>query len=326
MREEILERLRQEAGAFVSGGQLCNDLGVTRTTIWKQIDALRSLGYHIEAQPRLGYRLIQAPDRLYPWEIDRHLRTQRMGRTVEYHAEIGSTNDRAKALALSGCAEGTLVVGECQMQGRGRRGRGWISPFGAGIFASLVLRPPMAPREAPKMTLLSALAVKDALRAHLGVEAGIKWPNDLEMNDRKVCGILVEMGAEMDAVGYVVVGIGINVNLNVAELPAQLQGSVGSLQAEVGGPVDRAALLGAVLNEFEIGYDRVLAHGFGDVIEATRRSSTTLGRLVRVLAADGEWEGTAVDIDDDGTLVVRTLEGEVRHVHSGEVSIRPRRA
>lgn len=323
MREALIREFNKASGEYVSGGALAASLGVSRTAVWKHIEALRALGYRIEAVPRRGYRLVGRPDRLFPWEVQSRLQTQRLGRWIEHHDSIGSTNQRAKVLAVEGAPEGTVVVAEEQLAGKGRLGRTWISPHAEGLFASVILRPPLAPREAPKLTLMTAVAVQRAIAEVCGLQARIKWPNDLELGGKKVCGILVELGTELDAVGYVVVGIGINANLRLELLPEDVRERATSLAHELGRPVERPALLASVLAYMEALYDQVLRHGFATVIELNRRLSSTLGHRVRVLAPGGEWEGLACDIDGDGALVVRTDDGAVRRVHSGEVSIRP---
>lgn len=322
MRQALIKQLLEAEGKYVSGGELASRLGVSRTAVWKQVEALRGLGYSIEAVPRRGYRLIERPDRLYPWELEAVLTTKRFGRSIEYHESIGSTNERAKALGIAGSPEGCIVVAEEQTAGRGRLGRSWVSPFAEGLFVSLLLRPPIKPWEAPKLTLLSAVAVQRAIREVCGAQTKIKWPNDLELNGKKVCGILVEMGMEMDAVSYVVVGIGINANLRVQSLPDDVRQRATSLRHELGRPIDRVALLASLLSYLEKLYDVSLSDNFNTVLELNRRLSATIGRRVRVLGAQEQWEGEAVDIDQNGALLVRRADGHVEAVHSGEVSIR----
>ncbi|NLN29260.1 MAG: biotin--[acetyl-CoA-carboxylase] ligase [Firmicutes bacterium] len=322
MRQALIKQFLAAEGRYVSGAELASRLGVSRNAVWKQVESLRDLGYSIEAVPRKGYRLVERPDRLYPWELGAVLTTERFGRHIEYHESIGSTNERAKALGVAGKPEGCIVVAEEQTAGRGRLGRSWISPFAEGLFVSLLLRPPFRPWEAPKLTLLSAVAVQRAISEVCGLESKIKWPNDLELRGKKVCGILVEMGMEMDAVSYVVVGIGINANLRVDVLPDDVRERATSLRHELGRPVDRVALLASLLSYFERLYDQALGDGFRTVLELNRRLSSTLGRRIRVLTARDEWEGVAVDIDHNGALLVRRDDGSVQAVHSGEVSIR----
>lgn len=321
-RTKILQSFGASSDGFVSGGELAKRLQVSRTAIWKQIVALRELGYVVEAAPRKGYRLLERPDRLFPWELQARLRTEVFGYEIEYHEQIGSTNERARRLAREGAAEGTLVVAEEQLAGRGRRGRGWVSPFGEGIFASLVLRPPISPFEAPKLTLLAAVAVCRSIGAVCGVEAGLKWPNDVLVQGKKVCGILVEMGAELDTVNYVVIGSGVNANLRVENLPPDVQATAGSLRELTGRSVDRTALLAEYLRVLERLYKQGLTDSFQTLLGEVRHVSTTLGQFVRVHTMDGVWEGKAVEIDDSGALVVVDSAGIAHRLHSGEVSVR----
>lgn len=322
MRQALIRAFLTAQGRHLSGGELADRLGVSRTAVWKHVEALRELGYLIEAVPRLGYRLVEAPDRLHPWELEARLETRRFGRVVEYHERIGSTNQRAKALGMTDAPEGMVVVAEEQTAGRGRLGRSWVSPFAQGVFASVLLRPPLRPVEAPKLTLVSAVAVHRAIAEVTGVESRIKWPNDLEIDGKKVCGILVELGMEMDAINYVVVGIGINANLRSEELPGDMAARATSLLQVLGRPVNRVELLASVLKYLEWLYDQALQQGFQTAIELSRRLSATVGRRVRVLSMKGEWEGEAVDIDENGALLVRCDDGSVHAVHSGEVSVR----
>lgn len=322
MRSEILTMLRREAGRYVSGEEVSRRLAVSRTAIWKHIRTLKQEGYDIEAHPRLGYRLCRTPDRLLPEEIAARLTTAVLGRHIAYRDRVDSTNNEAKKLAAAGCPEGQIVVAEEQTGGRGRLARGWFSPYGKGVWLSVVLRPPFPPQDAPKCTLLAAVAVSRAIRRTTGVACGIKWPNDILCDGRKVVGILTEMSAEMDAINYVVIGMGINVNIGEGEFPAELSGAATSLAAAAGRPLDRLALCAAVLAELEDAYTQARREGFAPVLEAWRAASATLGRTVDVIGPDRRFAGVAVDIDADGALLVQTPDGVVK-VLAGDVSIRP---
>lgn len=323
MRPALLRTLKKSRDTYVSGGKLAKTLSVSRNAIWKHIEALRSLGYKIEAVPRKGYRLVSVPDRLYPWELQHALPTNLLGHAIDYHESIPSTNERAKELAIAGCAEGQIVVAEEQTAGKGRLGRGWLSPFAQGVFVSLVIRPRhVVLADAPKFTLLSAVAVQRAIAQVCQLETKIKWPNDIEMEGKKLCGILVELGMEIDAIDYVIVGIGVNANIALDELPDDVKERATSLQEVVGHRIDRVKIVRSILHYFEQLYEQVAQHGFATVIELARRLSSTIGQHVRVLGQQEPWEGQAIHIDDDGSLCVRKRTGEVVRVQSGEVSIR----
>lgn len=322
MRAKILQAFSEASGGYISGGELAQRLDVSRTAVWKQIVALRELGYVVEAAPRKGYRLVERPDRLYPWELQARLQTNIVGREIAYYERVGSTNDLAREMARHGAPEGTMVVAEEQTAGKGRRGRSWTSPFAEGIFASLILRPTMSPFEAPKLTLLAAVAVCQAIRAACGLEAVLKWPNDVQVEGKKVCGILVEMSAELDRVNYAVIGSGINANVRPESFPPEVQNSAGSLKEFTGSHVDRVVLLVEYLQHLERLYQQGLEDQFQTLIDEVRRLCITTGKWVAVHTNEGVWEGRAVAIDDAGALVVVDTQGREHHLHSGEVSIR----
>ncbi|SDF17333.1 biotin--[acetyl-CoA-carboxylase] ligase [Sporolituus thermophilus] len=322
MRTRILELLRQHAGHYVSGEEISKQLAVSRTAVWKHIQALKNAGYDIEAHSRLGYSLRQAPDLLLPAEIAARLKTTVFGKEIRYFAEIGSTNNEAKRLAAEGCPEGLIVVAEAQNTGRGRLARGWFSPFGKGIWLSVVLRPSFHPLDAPKCTLMAAVALTKAIHKVTDAPCGIKWPNDILYEGKKLVGILTEMSAEMDAINYVVIGMGINVNIAPDEFPPELRDIATSVAAAAGRPVSRLALLAEVLAELETVYCLAVSQGFDPVLDEWRKLSITLGQQVNVLAPGETFTGIAVNIDNEGALLVDTGQG-VRRVLAGDVSIRP---
>ena len=320
-RSAILEMLRTRVGQFVSGEELGRQLGISRTAVSKQIQKLRQEGYDVESTVSHGHRLQRLPDLLRPEEVCPRLTTQFIGSEIYYYTEIGSTNDEAKKRAVSGCPEGTLVITETQLGGRGRLARGWFSPVGKGIWFSVVLRPPFPPQEAPKCTLMAAVALNRAIREVTGIPCGIKWPNDILCNGKKIVGILTEMSAEMDAINHIVIGIGINVNIEANEIPPELKEIATSVLMETGVAVSRIDLFIKVLERLEELYLLVKTDGFAAVLSAWRQESITLGRMVNVIAPDKSFAGKAVDIDGDGALLVQTDQGMER-VLAGDVSIR----
>lgn len=323
MRAKILELLRQGAAGYLSGEEVSRRLNVSRTAVWKHIQALKADGYDIEAHSRLGYRLCAAPDLLLPEEIGPWLTTKYIGRQIVYLPSVVSTNTEAKRLAADGCPEGQIVIAEEQTGGKGRLSRGWFSPQGKGIWLSLVLRPPFSPQEAPKCTMLAAVAVNRAIRRVTGVACGIKWPNDILYEDKKLVGILTEMTAEMDAINYVVIGMGINVNIAAEEFPPDLHAIATSLAMAAGHPLSRLQLLAAILEELEQAYQMSIDKGFAPVLDAWRGESVTLGRMVDVFGQGRKFAGLATDIAADGALLVETPDG-LERVVAGDVSIRAR--
>lgn len=325
MRTQILQLLRTHSGQYISGEELSRMLAVSRTAIWKHIQSLKNEGYAIEAHPRLGYSLRQAPDLLSPKEIKACLESQLLGSHIHYFTDVGSTNNEAKKLAAEGCPEGTIVVAEAQTIGRGRLSRGWFSPHGKGIWLSVVLRPPFQPQQAPKCTLMAAVAVTKAIRNFCDLQCGIKWPNDILYDGKKIVGILTEMNAEMDAINYIVIGMGINVNITADEFPPELAEIGTSILAAKGHPVSRLHLLCRILTELEQAYQQVVREGFAPILEEWKTLSVTLGQAVNVIGPDEKYSGTAITIDEDGALLVETDMG-LRKVIAGDVSIRPQAA
>lgn len=310
-----------KANGYVSGGALARGAGVSRNTIWKAVEQLRTDGYQIEAAPRRGYKLTGSPDVLRDYEVSLHLKTIDMGRRIHCLNRVDSTNQFAKQEARQGAPHGTLVVAEEQTAGRGRLGRTWTAWPGASLCFSLVLRPTgVAPTDAPQLTHVAALAVARVLRSDLGIDARLKWPNDIVVDGRKVCGILVEMSCELDLIHYVILGIGVNVHRPPAELEAGLAGKAAALDDFVGVPVKRAPLLGAILASLEQCYIDWLNRGFEEIRIEVKSLSSTIGRHVEVAASDGPIAGVAVDIDSQGALVVEQPGGSLRKIYAGDVT------
>ena len=323
MRSDVLELLRA-AGGYVSGEKMAEQLGVTRAAVWKKIAALRDAGYDISSAPRSGYILRSAPDRLIEPEIVKGLQTKLVGREIICYDAIDSTNIVLKELARQGAENGTVVVADTQGTGRGRMERAFFSPPGKGIWVSILLRPDFLPQEAPKCTLMAAVAVAQAMEK-FGLRAAIKWPNDILHDGRKLVGILTEMSAEMDRVNYIVIGIGINVNIAEEDFPEELRPIATSLMQMKGEPLSRVAFLQELLRELDVLYADVQRAGFAPVLAAWKKYAVTLGQQVRVLGPGGEtFEGTAADIDAEGALLIDTEE-EQRRVLAGDVSIRPKK-
>lgn len=311
----------KEAAAPLSGEALAAGLGRSRAAVWKHINRLKALGYAIEGSPRRGYRLLGVPDKLLPAEITQGLQTRYLQGPIHHFETLPSTNDLAKELGSQNAPEGTLVVAESQSRGRGRLGREWDSPPGVGLYASLLLRPPLPPTEMPQITLTTAVAVVRALRRATGVAPGIKWPNDLLVDGKKVGGILTEMETESDRIRYLVVGLGLNVNNR--EFPPPLNLTATSLARVAGTSFHRPGILRAWLEEFEALYDLFLNQGFGVILEEWREYNVTLGQMVTVRQGPREISGLAVEVAGDGALLIRQRTGEVIRVTSGEIAPGP---
>jgi len=323
LRNTILEILRLSGDGYISGEEIAERLGVSRTAVWKHIKEMRAQGYDIESHARSGYRLRETPDALLPGEIMHGLQTEVIGQEIIGHEEIDSTNKEAKRLARAGAKDGTVVVAESQTGGKGRLERHFFSPKGKGIWFSVILRPRFLPQEAPKCTLMAAVAVARAM-TEFGLQPAIKWPNDLLYDNKKLVGILTEMSAEMDGINYIVIGTGINVNIEPLDFPEDIREVATSLSIMKGEKLPRVKFLQAVLQAMDDLYGKVQREGFVPVLEEWRKYSITLGQEVKVIGVrDGEvYTGRAVDIDEDGALLVDTDAGRQR-VLAGDVSIRP---
>lgn len=319
MRDSVLRALREEPR--VSGEQLGRKLSISRTAVWKHINELRRLGYRIESSPRLGYSLRQSASLLLPEEITPGLETRTIGRRIVHFREVGSTQDAAEKLARGGAPEGTVVIAESQTRGRGRMGRGWVSPGEGGVYLSIILRPDLPPARIMQVPLVAGIAVVRAIRATTNLKPTIKWPNDILIAGRKVCGILTEMSSEVDRVNYVLLGIGINVNTPESLLAGPAAGMATSIAREAGNKLSRVRLVQVLLNEFEALYGQFLVRGFGEIRAEWKSLSNTIGSGVVVSEGRGSYEGVATDIDSEGFLLVK-INGETRRVVSGDISLR----
>ncbi|MCM8778465.1 MAG: biotin--[acetyl-CoA-carboxylase] ligase [Candidatus Omnitrophica bacterium] len=314
MQEKIINLLRKEKG-YLSGEEISQRIGITRAGIWKQIENLRRLGYEIEAFPHRGYRLLNTPDRLLPEEISWELGTKIMGKNIFSFTTLDSTMDFAYELGLKDFPEGTIVCSETQRKGRGRLGRSWVSPKYKGLYFSILLRPKILPHEASKFTLLSAVAVREAIVELTGLECLIKWPNDLLVNERKVGGILTEMQAETDRVKFLIIGIGINVNTEKRILPSQAS----SLKEEKGEKISRIELLKESLRRLERYYLLFQGKGFSPIIREGKKYSAVLGHQIKIVSHQKIIEGEAIDLDSEGALLVRRESGFMEKVLAGDV-------
>ncbi|MDD5255151.1 MAG: biotin--[acetyl-CoA-carboxylase] ligase [Candidatus Omnitrophica bacterium] len=314
MQEKILARLKNNQG-FVSGEEISGSLKISRQALWKHIQDLKDAGYDIIAVPHLGYRLASSPDRLYPYELRYGLDTGYIGKNILYLESVASTMDAALQAGIDGASEGTAVVAEAQTKGRGRLGRQWSSPKYKGIYMSLILRPDLPPLYTPVLTLLVAVGVCRAIKEVAGLDAKIKWPNDIFLNNKKLGGILTELNAEMDITRFVVAGLGLNVNNDGKSLPP----GATSLYEHSGAHVSRAELLREIFRKIEEDYGRLQRSGSADVIDQWRAYSTTLGRRVRIVSSQQHLEGEAVDVDLDGALLLRLDSGVHTKITSGDI-------
>lgn len=323
VREKIIKTLKTHVNQPISGEKLSEQLGVSRTAIWKNINILKEEGYQIESIPRKGYILRQAPDLLTKVEIQNGLQTKIIGEEIIHFHSIPSTNDSAKEFASNKAKEGLVITAEQQSAGRGRRGRTWESPKGTGIWMSILLRPNIPPSQAPKFTLLAAVAVASAIKEVSKVDVKIKWPNDLIINNKKVCGILTEMSAEMDFINYIIVGIGVNVNAMSRDFPEELQKTAISLAQVLGEKIPRQKLSRKILENIETRYLAFIeTMDFEEILQEWRVASYTLGKQVKTTWNGEEMIAMAEDINEDGALMLRTDQDKLIEISFGDVMVR----
>ena len=327
LKQRILEELSKTA-EFLSGQELCEKYQVSRTAVWKVIQQLEEQGYVIEAVRNKGYRLVAAPDLLSEEIIKQAVASSEaqlganhwIGRQVVFLENVDSTNDEAKRQAEQGAGHGTLVVAQHQTAGKGRRGRSFSSPKQEGVWMSLVIKDDIEPMNASMLTLVMGLAVVKAVKEVTGLGPQIKWPNDLILSGKKLCGILTEMSMQMDCINHIVIGIGINVHNE--SFPEELKSLATSVFLESGKHIPRGQLIGKVMGWFEHYYQIYMKHqDLSELMNEYNQCLVNRGRQVQVLAPKGSYTGVALGINALGELLVET-ENEVHQVASGEVSVR----
>ena len=314
MRIKILELLTEEK--FVSGESLAKKLNVSRTAIWKQIKILQKYGYLIETVKNKGYRLISRPDVPIFEEITEGINTTIIGKKILYFKTIDSTNFYAKKLAKNGVEEGTIVVSEIQNNGRGRKNRSWFSPKG-GLWFSVILYPNIPPQKAMLVTMASSVAVAQGIIETTGLTPMIKWPNDLLIDNKKVCGILTELDAEMDKINYSIVGIGINVN---NEIDDNLKDTATSLSKQTKANISRVKLLRSIINNFDKNYSKLIDKDYNSIRKNWFSCSNIIGKRVQITDEKSVVDGIVTDVDDNGCLIVNTSKETVRVV-SGDLTV-----
>jgi BirA family biotin operon repressor/biotin-[acetyl-CoA-carboxylase] ligase len=314
MQEKILDFLKKTQD-YVSGDQISRSLKMTRQALWKHIQSLKDDGYDIVAVPHLGYRLINLPDKLFPQEVGYNLNTAIVGKKIYYLETVSTTMDVALRLGAEGAVEGTIVLAEMQTKGRGRLGRNWLSPKYKGIYLSLILRPKISLSQASLLTLLSAISVCEAIKEVTSLEAKIKWPNDIILNDKKLGGILIELNAETDQVKFVVIGLGLNINNDKKSLPD----TAISLKEAKKEEISRVELLKEILRRMESNYKLFQKGEQREIIEKWRVLNITLGKRIKIAFQKEHLEGEALEIDTDGGLLVRRDSGMIEKIMSGDI-------
>jgi BirA family biotin operon repressor/biotin-[acetyl-CoA-carboxylase] ligase len=319
----ILKALRQSSSRGVSGAELSQTLGVSRTAIWARIEELRKLGYDISASPHLGYKLLSVPDVLHADDLlSRRNGKQVVGREIHVFQSTTSTNDLIERMARDGAREGVAVFAETQTHGRGRMGRKWVSPSGKGLWFSVLLRPSLTPSATMQITVGAAVALRRAIRSQTSLAPEIKWPNDILIGNKKTAGILTELRAEPDRIKYVILGIGIDVN--ISRFPSELERIATSLSIELGHPVHRADLADAVLRELDDVYRAICDEDFKAIAQEWEQNCSTIGCEVQIRQGDRVISGVAESLDVDGALRIRSQHGHLERVLGGDVTVEKR--
>jgi BirA family biotin operon repressor/biotin-[acetyl-CoA-carboxylase] ligase len=317
----LLQAFSEAEGEFLSGQKLSETLGCSRTAVWKHIEDLRSEGYELEAVRKRGYRITYKPDKISGNEIQLGLKTEFMGRHIHFEEVLSSTQKIAHTLAGDGAEEGTIVVADQQTSGRGRLARAWYSPKQTGIWMSMILRPKIPINKTPQLTLLTAVALIQAIEEVTGLTPEIKWPNDILINGKKIVGILTELQAEADRVHSVIIGVGMNVNHTLDQFPEELQAIATSIAAETGEQADRAQVIQAIMMNFEKLYTSYLVHGFKPVKLLWESYAISLNKNLIARTLQGTIRGRAIGIDDEGVLLLETNEGNIEKIYSADIEI-----
>jgi BirA family biotin operon repressor/biotin-[acetyl-CoA-carboxylase] ligase len=316
--KEVLTYLRN-AKDYVSGDHMSGNMGISRTAVWKHINHLGQLGYTISKLKGKGYCLVATPNKLYSWEIEQHLITEVIGKKIIYKDVVDSTNTYAFSLALGGEAEGTCIIAETQKTGKGRLGRKWFSPVGKNLYMSIVLRPPIPPSSVYPITFLSSLAVYDTITAITDVEPILKWPNDVLIAGRKVCGTLLELSTEADMVRFVIVGIGLNINMGEHEIDDEIKDKATSLLVQTKKAFERAQVCGILLTNLERYYNIFREKGSEEISLVWEDRAKIKGKYFEITQMGESFKGISEGIDRDGAMLLN-IDGKTKKIIAGDVS------
>ncbi len=321
LRKKLLDAFTQAGEQFLSGQHLAEVIGCSRTAVWKHIEELRKEGFELEAVRKKGYRILKTPDKMTADEIRLGLTTQFIGKNIYYQESVDSTQFIAHKLTAENAQEGTVVIAEEQLAGKGRLNRKWHSPKYTGIWMSLILRPNIPLTKAPQLTLLTAVAIVQAIEEITGLSPEIKWPNDILINGRKVTGILTELQAEADRIHSIIVGIGLNANQKQEDFPVELRGTASSLLIESGNLVSRSSLVRSIFTHFEKLYLLYLKQGFYPIKVLWEGYAVSIGKVIKARTLTNVIEGKALGITDEGVLRLEDFSGTVHHVYSADIEL-----
>lgn len=322
LRKKLLDAFTNSGESYLSGQYLAELIGCSRTAVWKHMEELRKEGFELEAVRRKGYRILKTPEKITADEILLGLTTSFIGKNIHYEESVESTQKIAHLLASKNVPEGTVVIAEEQISGKGRMSRKWYSPKYTGIWMSLILRPNIPLTKAPQLTLLTAVAIVQAMEEMTGLTPEIKWPNDILMNGKKISGILTELQAEADRIHSIIIGMGINVNQKKEDFPPELQGIASSLLVEKGEPISRANLIKSIFKHFEKLYLLYLDQGFFPIKLLWEGYAVSIGKIIKARTLTSTIEGRALGITDDGVLVLEDSNGVIHHIYSADIELR----
>ncbi|CAH2715764.1 MULTISPECIES: biotin--[acetyl-CoA-carboxylase] ligase [Neobacillus] len=321
IRKELLDAFTNAGDVYLSGQHLADLIGCSRTAVWKHIEELRKEGFELEAVRNKGYRILKTPEKITADEIRLGLTTELIGRNIHYEESVESTQKLAHHFASEDVPEGTVIIAEEQRSGKGRMSRKWHSPKYTGIWMSLILRPNIPLHNAPQLTLLTAVAIVQAMEEITGLHPVIKWPNDILLNGKKVTGILTELQAEADRIHSIIIGMGINVNQRKEEFPIELQEIASSLSIEKGETISRAALIRSIFKHFEKLYSLYLEKGFFPIKLLWEGYAVSIGKVLKARTLTNVIEGTALGITDEGVLKIEDQSGVIHHVYSADIEL-----
>lgn len=321
LRKRLLEAFTENESEYLSGQYLADLIGCSRTAVWKHIEELRKEGFELEAVRSKGYRIVTIPEKITPNEIALGLKTTTLGQHIHYEETVDSTQKIALRLSLEGAPEGTTVIAEEQTGGRGRMGRQFYSPKYTGVWMSIILRPKLPPQKAPQLTLITAVAVVQAISEVTNLQPQIKWPNDILIGGKKVTGILTEMQAESDRIDSVIIGIGLNVNQEVEDYPEELRSIATSFFIESGKKVNRAELTRQLLLKLENLYFLYLKEGFYPIKVLWESYAISIGKMITARMLQGSLYGKAIGITEDGVLLMEDEAGKIHSIYSADIEI-----
>ena len=317
MKDKVLETLYEKKGEYVHINHIASQLEIPVSEVEEHVTSLKNEGYIIEVSSDEEFKLKEDLTLLLPHKLKDSLKTNYIGKEIHYFREVDSTNEVAKKLAREGAPEGTIVIAESQSRGKGRRGKKWVSPLG-GAWLSIILRPNTLPINAPQLTFIAGVAAAKTIKEEYGLDAGIKWPNDVLIDDKKVCGALTEISTEINTIDYIVTGIGIDANIDVNLLPPELKETTTSLKSELNKEISRMILVQKFLGNFEVMYDEFNKGNFQEILRKWRQLSKTIGRQVEIRKGTEFVRGEAVGVNSKGALILELEDGTLKKIISGE--------